>query len=261
VAEDAGKPKLPWGRALLRSATSPWSLIVGGGAAVGALAIHSIPLLLLGGAAYATMVALDMANRETWRAAIRGERPQLPDPSTLADPAARRMVEELRSAKRELSQVLAQGGDQVARYVGMALDPLTELEDRAARLVRRSDDLSRYLATIDTGKVRAEIDRLEQNAQRTADAAARDEFRRARGQREQQLTTVAELVAALDRVHANLARIVATYEALPARVVHMRALDAQAVDAMSGDVSQELDRMNHEIAAFEETLKSVEVRA
>ena len=261
MAGEEGKPKLPWGRALLRSASSPWSLLVGGGAAVGALAIHSVPLLLLGGAVYAALVALDMANKDTWRAAIRGERPQLPDPSTLADPAARRRCEELRGAKQELSRVLAQGGDPVARYVGLALDPLSELEDRAARLVRRSDELSRYLATIDTEKVRAEIGRLEQSAQRTTDAGARDEFRRARVQREQQLRTVAELVAALDRVHANLARIVATYEALPARVVHMRALDAQAVDAMSGDVSQELDRMNHEIAAFEETLKSVEVRA
>ena len=61
----------------------------------------------------------------------------------------------------------------------------------------------------------------------------------------------------------NLARLVATYQGLPGRVVHMRALDAQAVDALSGDVNQELDRMNHEMAAFEETLKVTppEVRA
>jgi len=39
----------------------------------------------------------------------------------------------------------------------------------------------------------------------------------------------------------------------------MRALDAQAVDVVSGDVNQELDRINREIGAFEETLKDVRV--
>ncbi|HYV65922.1 MAG TPA: hypothetical protein VE964_06745, partial [Myxococcales bacterium] len=68
------------------------------------------------------------------------------------------------------------------------------------------------------------------------------------------------LVAARDRVSAHLSRIVATYEALPARVVHMRALDAEAADAMGGDLGQELDRMNHEIAAFEDTLKTLSVK-
>jgi hypothetical protein len=42
--------------------------------------------------------------------------------------------------------------------------------------------------------------------------------------------------------------------------MHLRALDGQAIDALSGDVNQELDRMNQEVAAFEDTLKSLSVR-
>src|SRR5262249_54343187 len=118
-----------------------------------------------------------------------------------------------------------------------------------------------YLAHSDESAVRAEIRRLEQRAATTPDHATRDEFERARAVREQHVATLDELAAARDRVQANLSRIVATYEALSARVVHMRALDAQAMDALSGDVNQELDRMNQEIAAFEGTLKDIEAEA
>ena len=41
------------------------------------------------------------------------------------------------------------------------------------------------------------------------------------------------------------------------KIVRMRALDAHAMDQLTGDVKEELDRMNGEIRTFEETLKSV----
>ncbi len=246
--------------------TGTLNLVVAGSAAVGAALFSSIPILAIGGAAYVALVAWDLASVDHWKRALRSARAgptELPDPQSVIDPIVQKQVRNLLATKRELSVVLSHNPAQVNQYVGMALGSLTELEERAARLVSRTEDVSRYLAGASPDMVREEILRLDEQVKLTADEDARAEYQRAREALEQRLTTLKSLVDARDRLYANLSRLVATYESLPARIVHMRTLDAQAMDALSGNVNQELDRMNHEMAAFEETLKvnSAELRA
>lgn len=236
----------------LEAASSTLSLLVAGGAAVAAAAAHSLPLLALGAAAYGALVAWDLTTR---RKPVPFEK--LPDPRRLRDPDARRAVESLLESQRALAAVLQESPDAVARYLEMALGTASELEDRAGRLALRQDELSQYLAGADAKAVQRALESLRAQAARTADAEARAQFAEAAAARETQLQTLQELRDARDRVAGHLSRIVATYEALPARVVHMRALDAQAADAAGGDLGQDLDRVNHEIAAFEETLKTL----
>ena len=71
------------------------------------------------------------------------------------------------------------------------------------------------------------------------------------------VTAPSTLRTILDSKLANLTRMVATLEALPPKVVRMRALDAQAMDALSGTMNDELERINGDIKAFEETLQSL----
>jgi hypothetical protein len=104
------------------------------------------------------------------------------------------------------------------------------------------------------------MERLAAQAKASRDAEAREQLEAAGAARQQQLAALQALSDARDRVHAQLERVLATYESLPARAVHLRTLDAQAADSLSGDVSQELDRMNHEIAAFEDSLKELSMR-
>ena len=59
------------------------------------------------------------------------------------------------------------------------------------------------------------------------------------------------------RCGGNLPILKRYMEALPGKVVRMRALDAQAMDQLTGDVKDELDRMNVEIQSFEETLTTL----
>ena len=75
--------------------------------------------------------------------------------------------------------------------------------------------------------------------------------------RRTQLVSLEELGAARDRVLASLARILTTLEGIPTQIVKLRALDAQAVDDFSGDVGEQLDRINVEMGAFEETLETL----
>ena len=46
-------------------------------------------------------------------------------------------------------------------------------------------------------------------------------------------------------------------KAMPTKLVRLRALDDQASDALTGDVGAELERMNVDLRAFEDTLESI----
>ena len=124
-------------------------------------------------------------------------------------------------------------------------------------MVERSDQLSRYLAGVDPDAVRAEADHLAAQARGSQDADARRHYEEARAAREEQLRNVGELGVARERLLANLAEIVATLEGVPAKLVKIRALDAQAADDVSGDVGRELEQMNIDLGAFEETMASL----
>src|SRR5262249_47486422 len=232
----------------------------------GAALMNSIPILAIGGAAFVALVALGLARPPHWERAPRAKQAaasEMPGPGTPGGATGQKEVRRLPPSKRRPNQGRSHNPEQVNQYVAMALGSLSELEERAARLAARAEDVPRYLAGASPEMVREEIRRLDEQVKLTSDEDARAEYQRAREAHEQKLTTLKSLADARDRLYANLSRLVATYESLPARIVHMRTLDAQAMDALSGNVNQELDRMNHEMAAFEETLKvnSAELRA
>ena len=66
-----------------------------------------------------------------------------------------------------------------------------------------------------------------------------------------------DIAAARDRTLAHLARIESAIKAVPSKLVRLRALDDQASDALTGDVGAELERMNVDLRAFEDTLASI----
>jgi len=233
------------------AATGTLNLVVAGCGALAAAALQSVPVAVIGGVAYAALVAWDLIGRAPQR------QDPIPNPAGLKDPEARGAALALRRARQELDQVLGDSPRQIRGYMAMSTASVVEMEHRASHLIDRLDRLATYLQTADSKGVRSQLDRLRAQASGSADAEARAQFESAASAREEQLRTLADLQDARDRTSAHLARIVAAYEALPARVVRMRALDAQAADTLSGDVGQELDRMNQEIAAFEQTLESL----
>ena len=264
MANERDKPSMK--RVLAKASIGPLNILVAGSAALGALAMHSWPLLALGGAAYTALVAWDAANPKFWKklygAPGAAPPPALPDPTKIADGATRKAVQGILAARAELARVLAETPAEVSAHLDSALGSVVELESRAARLAARAADLAGYLASVDGAAVRAERDRLDGEARRTADDEARREYEQARAAREEHLRALDDVSRVHDRIVANLARLGATLEALPAKIVRMRALDAQAMDSLSGDMNEELDSFNLELRSFEETLKSlVEVPA
>jgi seryl-tRNA synthetase len=147
----------------------------------------------------------------------------------------------------------------------MALTSVPELERHAAVLVDRLEAHTRYISygqrrLTDAGQLQEEMQRLAQQVASATDEQARKQFALALEARKAQLGELEELKQSRERLLANLARVVATLESLPSKMLKMRTLDDTNMDSVSGDFGQEIDRINDELRAFEETLRPVEER-
>ena len=89
------------------------------------------------------------------------------------------------------------------------------------------------------------------------DPAARREYEQARVAAAGRVKTLADIEVAHQRIVANVTRIVAALRAVPPSLMQLQALDDQASDALTGAVGGDLDRMNIELRAFEDTLATL----
>lgn len=185
------------------------------------------------------------------------EAASLPDAGDLRDPGVAEAVKQIKLGREELDRVLAETPDEVKAHLGIVIVSVSALEQNAVRLVGRAEDITRYLATTRPEGVSTEIDRLSGKIVLARDALARKEYESARAARQDQLRALEDIASARERAMANLTRMVATLEGLPPKIVRMRALDAQAMDALSGTMNEELDRINTDMLDVEETLKSL----
>lgn len=244
-----------WKR-ILRATTGITNIAVVGSAAVGAAALQSWPILALGGAAYGALVAWDLVSKgkpKQTGAPVTLE----PDLDRFKDPQTKTVVRTILGAKQEIARVLSETPPEVQGQLALALTSVAELEERAARLSARAEDIAGYMKTADPRVVNADVESLTLRVMQSKDAEAKTQFESALAARREHLAVLGDLVAAKERIDASLLSIASTLEGLPAKIVRMRALDAQATDQLSGDVKEELDRMNTEIRTFEETLKSL----
>ena len=244
----------------------PLNLGVAAAGIVGAMAIHLWPIAALGLAAYTALVAWDLVSPEFWTKAL-GQKPSLAgaptpsgailSPAAYTDPAAREAATAIVAARRELDRIRDEAEGDVAEHVAGLMVSVDELQSRAAGLLTRAEELASYLSKNDPVPLRAEIARLREKAAKAKDPEAKKQYESAAGTRQEQLDTLGDIGSALERLHANLSRIVATFEGVAAKIVRMGAMDAQTMDNLSGDMNQELAHMNGEIHTFEETLKTI----
>ena len=248
----------PVGKVVARAVAGPVNLAVGAAGAVGGLLLHAWPVAALGGLAYAAMVAWDLVTPAFW-SKVEGASllppSRLPDPDSVRDPAVRATVRELWVARNELARVIGDASPQVRGYVGILVSSLDQLESHAAQLVERADLLGRYLSTVSPSLVETEVARLRAESVATDDPEARRQFEQALASRQEQLTALEDIKDARDRVNGTLSKVVAALQALPPKVVRMQVMDAESLGAVSGDVNRELDTLNTEVSAFEETLR------
>lgn len=189
-------------------------------------------------------------------AAAAGRGP-LPDPATLTDPATRAAIARIWKHKAELEVAIAETPPQVIETLAVALDSAHEFHERAAKLAARAEDIARYLAGKDQPAMAAEIAQLEARIATTQDAVALAGFQEALASRRDELRSLGGLATAKDRIDADLMKVDALLGAMPTKVVVMRALDAEAMEKFSGDMSSEIETVTDQLKASEEAMRDV----
>ncbi len=247
------------GKVVGRAVSGPLNLGVLGTAVVGALALASWPIAALGGAAYAALVASDVTSADFRRKVLFGKVApgKLPRPETISNPKVRAAVEAILLARAEVDTVIRNTPHRIQRSVASTFKSLDELLGHGSVLARRADELSKFLATVKIADVEAEVAELALRAADATDPGARTDYQAAATAAKERLLTLREIAAAFERTLAHLARIASTIKGVPSKLVRLRALDDQASDALTGDVGAELDRMNIDLRAFEQTLESI----
>lgn len=252
-------PRSPFARVFARAAAGPVNLGVAGAAVVGAVALASWPIAVLGGAAYAALVAVDITNSGFRRKVLSGRdaRPALPDPKTLEDPALRKAATAVATARAEIDRVAKGVPDRIRTNVAGSLTATDELVGHAAALIVRGDALARYLAKASRADAELEVDQLDALVAAATDAAARQQYALAAEAARARVKSLDDIATAHQRILANLTRLVAALRGVPTSLVSLQALDDQASDSLTGNVSGDLERMNIELRAFEDTLATL----
>jgi predicted nucleic acid-binding Zn-ribbon protein len=147
--------------------------------------------------------------------------------------------------------------ERIHRNVHASLAALAELELHASALATRGDELAKYLTGADIEAAQNEIDSHRYAAKQATDEVARSDYQQAASAAQERHKALLDISAALERTHANLAKIVATMRGIPSKLVRLRTLDDRASDALTGDVGEELERMNLDLRSFEQTLEGI----
>ena len=167
------------------------------------------------------------------------------------------MVERIAAARAEIQRAVKAIPARVRRHVGATLAAIGELDGHVAQLAARADLLARYLADADPRVAERDAADLAAKAAHTDDAAARASYEAAATTGRERVSALSDIATAHERTLAHLARVEASIKAMPSKLVRLRALDDAASDALTGDVGAELERMNIDLRAFEDTLEAI----
>jgi phage shock protein A len=146
---------------------------------------------------------------------------------------------------------------QFALQLTKTLATLDEMDGYAASLVRRAEDSTKYLSTVNLPALVNEVKTLATRAATAKDPGARASFDQAKDARMDEIRSLKELRANKERIYADLMRVVALMCALPTKIVRLRALDAQAMEQLSGDITQDLQSIGEELQTSERVLRDL----
>ena len=175
-------------------------------------------------------------------------RPQLPSRVALEDPVAVAAVDAMRLARGTLAATTNRRDARRLARLCRALRSVSELEERALGIVARVDELGRYVATADVDGVRRQVARTRDAAASAPVGPLRDAHRRCQGVHEEHLRSLELLQQTRLVLVAELDRIVAALQAVPARLVALRTLENVARDAsLTPQTDEGLDGVLREI--------------
>jgi hypothetical protein len=246
------------GGSVARALVNPVGVGVAAGAATVAIALTNPVIGIVGGGVYLASVAIDAIRRaRKKRKRKRSAIVNMPDPDDIKDPNTKAAVKKMVANKLALQRILDETPPDVLLHLSKTTASLDEMESYAVRLVERAEEITKYLANVNLPALVQEVKQLATRASTARDPEARASFDQAKDARMDEIRSLKDLRAQKDRVDANLMRVVAVLGSLPTKVVRLRALDAQAMDQLSGDISHDLDAVGEELKTSEQVIRQL----
>jgi hypothetical protein len=247
------------GTILGASACDVWNVLLLMVLLVVAMFTGSAWLAAMGAVAYAAVVvgrAFDPAFAK--RALARAERRRaLPQMEAVADPELRCVVQSIRAVLDRIDSVTRHTPASVRDYVDKVLERVAALQRRAGAAIRRADALHRSMCLLDRGATGMDRIRLAALADRTPDRRAQADYQEAVSARDAQERLLADLDARQARTRAQLWRVVALMDAVPARMIHLRTVDDDAREDEGGDLSELLFDTQDELGRAEQAFSAL----
>lgn len=240
-----------------RALVNPVGLGVAAGAATVAIALMNPVVGIVGGGVYLATVAIDAFRRRAKKrkrikaANVFGMR----DPDDIHDEQTRNAVKKIVANRASLQKVLDETPEEIKIGIKNTLDSLDSLERHAVGLVERAEDITIHLAKVNLPSLVTEVKQLAMRAASAKDPEARKSFDEAKDARMGEIRALKELRATKERIDANLMRVVAVFGSLPTKLVQLRALDAQTMSQMSGDIREDLETIGHELEVSEQIVR------
>lgn len=177
---------------------------------------------------------------ERHRRHIQRHPPRIPDAATFENPLVRGVIEALAEGQKERLDAL----DACPEAMLVALDGILSTaalaETAALGLARRTDDLHRYLATKDLGRVRSRLYAVEEAARASRSASEHEGYEAARSAYEIEAATLTAIDVGVRVAVARLESLRATLAAVPPRIVKLRMANAELSDTSYMRLSREV---------------------
>jgi hypothetical protein len=248
------------GPSVARALVNPVGLGALASAATVAVVLTNPVIAAAGAGVWGITVAIDAIRRRRARAKrkrIMETIGGMPDLDDIRDPETRATVAKMMTARANLQKVIDDTPSDVLMQLQKTTDSLIQLELYAASLVKRAEDTTAYLRSINLPHLVQEVKMLATKAAQAKDPEARASFDQAKNARMEQIRALKDLKANKERVDANLMRVVAVLGALPTKIVRLRALDAQAMEQLSGDITHDLTAMGEELKTSEQVIRQL----
>lgn len=242
-------------QSVARALVNPVGLGVAAGAATVAIALTNPVVGIIGGAVYVATVAFDAFRRSRKTSPSFEGIPGMKPVDEIKDETTRNAVKKIITNKAALQKVIDDTPPDLLIHLKNTIDSIDELQSHAIRLVERAEAITDHLSKVNLPALVTEVKQLATRAGSAKDAEARESFDEAKDARMDEIRALKELRSTKERIDASLMRVVAVLGALPTKIVHMRALDAQVIDQMSNDMREDLDKIGEELQTSEKVIK------
>jgi seryl-tRNA synthetase len=172
-------------------------------------------------------------------------------------PRQRASAARLRQLQQQILQEIATASKEVQEFMRPSVAKIKELGHRQIYLLRKLQDLEKYLSRVDVHNWQQERRHLEQKKQATRDEVARAQYDRAIQALDDQMGNYQEIQTGCERIDAQLESIHLSLKNIYGQVVRVKTADVRQATVQFEGVNTMLDDLSGEVDSLTQSMDQV----